>query len=88
MERAQETGVRFNPDNCQIARTELSFFGHTISATGLKPDPRKIEAMRNVDPSTSLTDLQPFLGMVQYLGQYIPNLASVQQPMGYYQERQ
>ena len=77
MERAQETGVRFNPDKCQIARTELSFFGHTISATGLKPDPRKIEAIRNMDPSTSLPDLQTFLGMVQYLGRYIPNLASV-----------
>jgi hypothetical protein len=76
-DRAQETGVRFNPDKCQIARTELSFFGHTISATGLKPDPRKIEAIRNMDPSTSLPDLQTFLGMVQYLGRYIPNLASV-----------
>jgi hypothetical protein len=39
MELAQETGVRFNPDQRQIARTELSFLGHTISATGLKPDP-------------------------------------------------
>ena len=77
MERAQETGVRFNPNKHQIARTELSFFGHTISATGLKPDPRKIEAIRNMDPSTSLPDLQTFLGMVQYLGRYIPNLASV-----------
>jgi hypothetical protein len=70
-------GVRFNPDKYQIARTELSFFGHTISATGLNPDPRKIEAIRNMDPSTSLPDLQTFLGMVQYLGRYIPNLASV-----------
>ncbi|CAB4019081.1 Hypothetical predicted protein, partial [Paramuricea clavata] len=52
---------------CQIARTELSFFGHTISATGLKLDPRKIEAIRNMDPSTSLPYLQIFLGMIQYL---------------------
>ncbi|CAB4005431.1 Hypothetical predicted protein, partial [Paramuricea clavata] len=43
MECAQETGVRFNPDKCQIARTELSFCGHTISATGLKPDPKKLK---------------------------------------------
>jgi hypothetical protein len=30
-----------------------------------------------MDPSASLTDLQNFLGMVQYLDRYIPNLASV-----------
>ena len=77
MGRAQETGVRFNPEKCQIAQTELSFFGHTISAAGLKPDPQKVQAIRNMDPSTSRADLQTFLGMVQYLGRYIPNLASV-----------
>ena len=77
MERAQETGVRFNPEKCQIAQTELSFFGHTIGAAGLKPDPQKVEAIKNMDPSRSCVDLQTFLGMVQYLGRYIPNLASV-----------
>ena len=68
MGRAQETGVRFNPEKCQIAQTELSFFGHTISAAGLKPDPQKVQAIRNMDLSTSRADLQTFLGMVQYLG--------------------
>ena len=77
MERAQETGVRFNPEKCQIAQMELLFFGHTISAAGLKPDPQKVQAIRNMDPSTSRADLQTFLGMVQYLGRYIPNLPSV-----------
>ena len=77
LERARETGVRFNSDKCQIARTELPFFFHTISATGLKPDHRKVETITNMDPSTNLADLQTFLGMVQYLGRYIPNLASV-----------
>ena len=28
-------------------------FGHTISAAGLKPDPQKVQAIRNMDPSTS-----------------------------------
>ena len=61
----------------QLSTTELSFFGHTIGAAGLKPDPQKVQAIRNMDPSTSRADLQTFLGMVQYLGRYIPNLASV-----------
>ena len=77
MERAQETDIRFNPEKCQIAQTELSFFGHTISAAGLKPDRRKVQAIRTMDPSTNRADLQTFLGMVQYLSQYIPNLSSV-----------
>ena len=30
-----------------------------------------------MDPSTSLNDLQTFLGMIQFLSRFIPNLASV-----------
>ncbi|XP_048583876.1 uncharacterized protein K02A2.6-like [Nematostella vectensis] len=76
MERARETGLKFNADKCKIASKELVFFGHTLSADGLKLDPAKVEAINNMDPSTSLTDLQVFLGMTQYLSRFIPNLAS------------
>ena len=84
LERAQQTGVRFNPDKCRIARTELPFFGHTISATGLKPDSRKVEAIAKMDPSTNLADLQTFLGMVCRF----PDISKFSSPMGSYQERQ
>ena len=86
LERARETGVRFNPDKCQIARTELPFFVHTISATGLKPDHRKVEAITNMDPSTNLADL-PGDGSVSWPvhSKFSFCLSS---PMGSYQERQ
>ena len=39
MSRARETGLRFNADKCEIRCTELPFFGHIISANGLRLDP-------------------------------------------------
>ena len=77
MERARETGFRFNADKCKIRCTEIPFFGNIISASGLKPDPQKIEAITNMDPSPSLADLQTFLGMVQFLSRFVPQLASL-----------
>jgi hypothetical protein len=76
MERAKNAGIRFNPDECIIACNKLPFFGHILTNEGLKLDPKKAEAISNMDPSTSLTDLQTFLGMVQFLSGFIPNLAS------------
>ena len=70
-------GLRFNADKCKIRCTEIPFFGNIISASGLKPDPRKIEAITNMDPSPSLADLQTFLGMVQFLSRFVPQLASL-----------
>ena len=77
MERAHETGLRFNPDKCKIRCTEIPFFGNIISDSGLRPDPQKTEAILNMDPSASLADLQTFLGMVQFLSRFVPNLASL-----------
>jgi len=76
MERARETGLCFNADKCKIRCTEIPFFGHIISSNSLRPDPQKVEAISNMDPSTSLADLQTFLGMTQFLSRYLPNLAA------------
>ena len=77
MERARETGLRFNADKCKIRCTEIPFFGHTISANGLRMDPQKMEAISKMDPSSNLADLQSFLGMTQFLSRFVPNLASL-----------
>ena len=74
MERARETGVRFNPDKCRMLAPSCH---SVVTASGLQADPRKIEAIHSIDPSTSLADLQTFLGMVQFLSRLIPNLAYV-----------
>ena len=76
MERARETGLRFNADKCKIRCTEIPFFGHIVSSNGLRPDPQKVVAISNMDPSTNLADLQTFLGMTQFLSRYLPNLAA------------
>ena len=77
LQRARETGLRFNLDKCKFRCTRIPFFGHIIGAEGLQPDPRKIDSILSMDPSTSLADLQTFIGMVQFLSRFIPNLASL-----------
>ncbi|KAK7933266.1 hypothetical protein WMY93_004162 [Mugilogobius chulae] len=42
LNRTREKGLKLNPDKCRICVTEVSFFGHKLTANGLKPDPLKI----------------------------------------------
>ena len=77
LQRARETGLRFNLDKCKFRCTRIPSFGHIIGVEGLQPDPRKIDSILSIDPSTSLADLQSFLGMVQFLSRFIPNLISI-----------
>ena len=76
MECACKTGLRFTAHKCKIRCTEIPFFGHIVSASGLGPDPQKVEAISSMDLSTSLADLETFLSMTQFLCYYVPNLTS------------
>ena len=46
LDRAHKVGMKFNPDKCTFKRDSISFYGVTISADGVKPDPRKIHAIK------------------------------------------
>ena len=44
-------------------------------------EPSKIDAITKLPVLQSLTELQTFLGMVNYLGKFIPNFAEVTAPL-------
>lgn len=39
LSQTKERGLKLNPDKCRIGVTEVSYFGHKLTADGLKPDP-------------------------------------------------
>ena len=47
LDRAHDVGMRFNPDKCIFKQDSISFYGVTLSSEGVKPDPTKIEAIKN-----------------------------------------
>lgn len=77
LNRTRERGIRLNPDKCRFCVSEVSYFGHKLTADGLKPDPLKVKAIREMPPPTSEADLETVLGMVNYLARFAPNLADV-----------
>ena len=48
--------------------------GHVISSDGIHTDREKVRAITDFPQPTCLTQVRRFLGMVQYLSRYIPNL--------------
>lgn len=74
LKRLDTFNVRLNESKTVLCKTELEFFGHVLSAEGLKPDNKKIEAIELFPEPKSKEDLQRFLGMVKYLGKFIKNL--------------
>ena len=77
LDRACDVGMRFNPVKCIFKQDSISFYGVTLSSDGVKPDPRKIEAIKYLPEPKSEALLQSFLGIVNYLSRFSPNIAKM-----------
>ncbi|XP_063063818.1 uncharacterized protein K02A2.6-like [Engraulis encrasicolus] len=81
MQRIEAAGLKLNRDKCSFRQHQLRFLGHLIDGEGIRPDPGKVEAIEQLPPPTNVPELKRVLGMVNYLGRYIPNLSTVAQPL-------
>jgi len=55
--------------------------GHIISAEGLKPDPEKVRAMKDMPLPETKDNVLRFVGSVLYLTKLLPILAEVETPL-------
>ena len=81
MQVARASGLVFNAEKCKIKKTEVKFFGMIFDQNGIRPDPAKTSAIRNLTAPKNVTELQQFLGMIQYLAPFIPNLSDTTEPL-------
>ncbi|XP_041349296.1 uncharacterized protein K02A2.6-like [Gigantopelta aegis] len=75
LEKARKVGLKLQKEKCEIGVSELTFLGDTLSKDGLKPDPKKVEAICSIETPTCKKDLQRFLGMIKYLACFLPDLS-------------
>lgn len=81
MHRVQSAGLKLNMEKCSFRQSQLKFLGHLIDQSGIRPDPEKVAAIQQMPPPGNVTELKRILGMVTFLGRYIPNLSTVGQPL-------
>ena len=79
--KLDDAGVKLNEPKCAYKKPEVIFHGHKFSAAGVSPDPAKVEAINEMPPPTNTTELRRILGMANWLGGYVPHMATVLQPL-------
>ena len=81
LQRLQETGMTLNTDKCQFSQKPVKFLGQVVDSTGIRPDPEKVLAIQRVHTPGNVGELRRFLGMVNQLSKFLPNLAEVTTPL-------
>ena len=73
-----KANVTLNEDKCHYRQTQVKFLGHMVSADGLQPSPDKVSAVMDFSQPKDATELRRMMGLVTFLGRFIPNLVNHQ----------
>ena len=71
--RLREANLRLGHKKCTL--------GHLVSEEGLWPDPRLLESIQEIQPSTSVTQVRSFLGLVGYYRLFIKGFSKIAAPL-------
>ena len=80
-ETARLNNLSLNSKKMQFKSTDCKFFGHRLTPDGIKVDPKKIEAIIQMDPPQNIASLQSFNGMVNYLKKFSSLLSEFSEPL-------
>ena len=81
MEAAKWHDLVFNSEKCKIRAKSISFFCNIYGEDDIRPDPTKVNDIHKMPTPQSKKDLQRFLGLMTYMGSFIPNLSTLAAPL-------
>ena len=80
-QRFTDRGLTLNRDKCIFGLQQIEILGHVISAEGIKPDLRKVEAICKAPRPENVQLLRSFLGTCVFLMKFIPSYANLSEPL-------
>ncbi len=64
--RLHDAGLKVNAAKSLFCAHEIEYFGYILIRKGIKPQPKKVQAILMLNPPNTVKELRHFLGMVQY----------------------
>ena len=66
LQRLQKAGLKVNAKKSKFCRTEVEYLGYLVTREGIKPQPKKVQAIHNMATPRTRKELRSFLGLVNY----------------------
>ncbi len=64
--RLRDTGLKVNAAKSLFCTHEIEYVGYILTREGIKPQPKKVQAILALNPHNNVKEFRHFLGMVQY----------------------
>ena len=81
MERLRKSNLQLNCDKCVFLKNKVRYLGHILSQDGVRPDPRKLEAVDKFPRPKNVKNVRKFLGLSGYYRRFIKNFSKIPKPL-------
>ena len=81
LHRLKDAGVKLKKSKCFFLLPSVEYLGHTISSEGLHTSDAKVNGILKAPAPTSVSELWSFLGLINYYGKFLPDLATTLAPL-------
>lgn len=81
LSRLEEKGLTLNLKKCQFNMPHIDFMGVVLSEHGMGLADSKVKSVLECREPQTVSEVKSFLGIVNFSGRFIPNLASVAEPL-------
>jgi hypothetical protein len=81
LKRLRKFNFFMKPSKCTFVAKEVKLLGHMINAEGVKPTEDNIAAVQKYPRPTTKTELQAFLGLINYYRNFVKDCARKTEPL-------
>ncbi len=81
LQKLREEGLKLKLSKCYFFQKEVSYLGYLCTPAGLKPDPKKVDAIKNMNCPSDIHQVRSFVSMCSFYRRLIPRFSEVALPM-------
>jgi hypothetical protein len=80
-DKMRASNYRLSRSKCVFMQKKITFLGQDISKDGIRTNPLKVEAIMSMRKPRDVTEVQSFLGIVNFYAKFCPNLSHIAEPL-------
>jgi hypothetical protein len=81
--RLRNNNIKLNPDKCEFGATSVQYLGFRLTPQGILPGKDKLQAVRDMKPPISVTEVRQFLGLCNYFRTHVRNFSMLAGPLNF-----
>jgi hypothetical protein len=79
--RMRKHNLKLQPDKYEFLQKEVSYLGYVIGPTGVRPDEKRVKAVKDFPEPKTTRELKGFLGLARYYRRFVPNFSKIAKPL-------